>query len=359
MARGRIGKAVRFRHVPSAVLGTVRASASSHWPNRPGRRPDGTNLSRKTGLETRPAAAWKAAVHVDCPNGLSTARRSGLARDAESFAPGTAVSRASPLLPLLLSKGTTMSSPLQQIQTHPAFDDAERAAVYRAIFTRRDVRGEFLPDPVPDEVLARILAAAHHAPSVGFMQPWDFVVVRSPEVKRRVHAAFTEAHAEAALMFEGEQRTTYRKLKLEGILEAPVNLCLTCDRERHGPVVVGRTHIKTMDLYSTVCAVQNLWLAARAEGLGVGWVSIFHQRALREALGIPAGITPVAYLCIGHVSHFYRKPELEAAGWLPRLPIEQLLHFDRWQGAAGEADEALVDAVRDTQAALAAGGPLG
>ncbi len=153
-------------------------------------------------------------------------------------------------------------------QIDHAFSDAERAAIYRTIFNRRDVRGQFLPDPVPDEVLARIMLAAHHAPSVGFMQPWNFLVVRSPEVKQRVHDAFAKAHAEAAMMFPEGKRDTYSKLKLEGIVESPINLCITCDRERTGPVVVGRTHIKTMDLYSSVCAVQNLWLAARAEGLG-------------------------------------------------------------------------------------------
>lgn len=244
-----------------------------------------------------------------------------------------------------------MSNPQQPIQTRPDFSDAERDAVYRAIHTRRDVRGQFLPDPVSDEVLARLLSAAHHAPSVGFMQPWDFIVVRAPQIKARVHEAFRAAHAEAALMFDGDRRETYQSLKLEGILEAPVNLCVTCDRSRHGPVVVGRTHIPTMDLYSAVCAVQNLWLAARAEGLGVGWVSIFHQDALREALGIPKEIVPVAYLCIGHVSHFYSKPELETAGWLPRLPLDRLLHIERWQGAAGAQDDALVQAVRETRAA--------
>ncbi|MBI1905293.1 MAG: 5,6-dimethylbenzimidazole synthase [Rhodocyclales bacterium] len=247
-----------------------------------------------------------------------------------------------------------MSSVMQEVQQQPYFSDAEKDAVYRAIHTRRDVRGQFLPDPVPDDVLARVLNAAHHAPSVGFMQPWDFVVVRSPEIKARVREAFDTAHTEAALMFEGDKREIYRGLKLEGIVEAPVNICITCDRERNGPVVVGRTHIKAMDIYSSVCAVQNLWLAARAEGLGVGWVSIFHQKALREALDIPLDIIPVAYLCIGYVSHFYRKPELEAAGWLARQPIESLLHFDRWQGPADDdAAATLVDAARATQAEIA------
>ena len=244
-----------------------------------------------------------------------------------------------------------MSSPAQSIQTNPQFSAEERAAVYRAIHTRRDVRGQFLPDPVPDEVLARVLTAAHHAPSVGFMQPWDFIVVRAPEVKQKVNQAFRLAHAEAELMFEEGKRATYRKLKLEGILEAPINLCVTCDRRRNGPVVVGRTHIAAMDLYSSVCAVQNLWLAARAEGLGVGWVSIFHQQALREALGIPREIIPVAYLCIGYVSHFYDRPELEAAGWLPRLALGELLHFDRWQGEADAAGTALLARLDDADPA--------
>lgn len=238
------------------------------------------------------------------------------------------------------------------IQADPSFAEAERDAVYRAIHTRRDVRGEFLPDAVPDEVLARVLTAAHHAPSVGFMQPWDFIVVRSPEVRRRVHADFIAAHAEAALMFEGARRETYRGLKLEGILEAPLNLCITCDRSRHGPVVVGRTHIRIMDVYSAVCAVQNLWLAARAENLGVGWVSILHQDVLRATLGIPDHIIPVAYLCVGYVSRFHERPELEAAGWLPRLPLETLLHFDEWRGApADAADRGLHEAVARTAVA--------
>ncbi len=220
--------------------------------------------------------------------------------------------------------------PESAIQTDPVFSDEERDAVYRCIHTRRDVRGQFLPDPIPDQVLARLLRAAHHAPSVGFMQPWDFIVVRDRAVKERVHAAFAKAHAEAAMMFEGDRRQTYQRLKLEGILESPVNICITCDRKRTGPVVIGRTHLPEMDLFSSVCAVQNLWLAARAENIGVGWVSIAHRNDLREALGIPADIHPIAYLCLGYVSHFYDKPELEAAGWLPRLPMEQVTWFDQW-----------------------------
>ena len=223
---------------------------------------------------------------------------------------------------------TSTSAPATQDQH--AFSHEAREAVYQAIFKRRDVRGQFLPKPVPDEVLSRVLTAAHHAPSVGFMQPWNFLVVTSEAVKRRVHDAFGVAHTQAAQMFEGDQRATYQTLKLEGIVESPVGICITCDRTRTGPVVIGRTHIPTMDLYSSVCAVQNLWLAARAEGLGVGWVSIFNETALQDALAIPRHITPIAYLCVGYVSHFKDKPELETAGWLPRMPIKDVLYFDSW-----------------------------
>jgi len=246
-----------------------------------------------------------------------------------------------------LRQGNVMKSkPVPATRSKHAFTDAARDAVYQAIFSRRDVRGQFLPTPVPDEVLSRVLTAAHHAPSVGFMQPWNFLVVKSDAVKQRVRDAFAVAHAQAAEMFEGDKRATYQSLKLEGIVESPVGICITCDRARTGPVVIGRTHIPTMDLFSSVCAVQNLWLAARAEGLGVGWVSIFHEAALKDALSIPSHITPIAYLCVGYVSEFKDKPELETAGWLPRLPIQDLLYFDAW-GQRDDQQPLLAQLLRD------------
>lgn len=238
----------------------------------------------------------------------------------------------------------------------PAFPAEARAAVYRAIFTRRDVRGQFLPDPVDTDTLARLLLAAHHAPSVGFMQPWNFLVIRDPAVKQRVHDAFATANAEAALHFPDEKRQLYSQLKLQGILDAPINLCITCDRTRSGPVVLGRTHMPAMDLYSSVCAVQNLWLAARAEGLGVGWVSIFHETALQDALGIPRDIVPIAYLCLGHVSTFHDQPDLERAGWLPRLPASDLLFYDQWNNADAGQQEPLTARLAALQAAAQASG---
>lgn len=251
-----------------------------------------------------------------------------------------------------MTASATPPAPDAQADHH--FADTARDAVYRAIFSRRDVRGQFLPEPIPDEVLARVLTAAHFAPSVGYMQPWSFVLVRDAAVKQRIHSAFAEANAEAAAMFEGQRQEIYRELKLEGIREAPINVLVTCDRDRAGPVVIGRTHIKAMDLYSAVCAVQNLWLAARAEGLGVGWVSIFHQQALRDILGLPARIIPVAYLCLGQVSHFKEKPELEAAGWRPRLPLDELVYFDQWGETDGSGSAELKAALREAQETAAA-----
>lgn len=234
-----------------------------------------------------------------------------------------------------------------------ALSPEERRGLYRAILTRRDVRGEFLPDPIPDPVLSRLLIAAHHAPSVGFMQPWSFLLVSDPAVRRRVHDAFLAAHAEAALMFPADKRGLYRSLKLEGIMEAPLNICITCDRDRAGPAVIGRTHIPVMDLYSTVCAVQNFWLAARAEGLGVGWVSIFDNDVVQSVLGIPEAIVPVAYLCVGRVKGYHHRPELETAGWRSRLRLEDLVHRDRWGSPLG--DGPLATALADDQAAVGEG----
>jgi 5,6-dimethylbenzimidazole synthase len=210
------------------------------------------------------------------------------------------------------------------------FSDEERRGVYRAIYERRDVRAHFLSDPVPDEVLGRILDAAHHAPSVGFMQPWDFLVIRDPAVRQEVYRNFECACRRAAEVYHGEQRKLYDSLKLAGILEAPVNLCVTCDRERAKGSGLGRQTDPAVDVYSTVCAVQNLWLAARAESLGVGWVSILDLDELKATLGIPQELTVVAYLCIGYVSEFRPQPDLEEKGWETRGDLPSVTHFDRW-----------------------------
>lgn len=217
------------------------------------------------------------------------------------------------------------------------FSTDDKEAVYKAIFTRRDVRSQFLPRAIPNEILNRLLLAAHHAPSVGFMQPWNFIVIKSQETRAKVKSAFEKANAEAAALFKDERKALYSAIKLEGIKQAPINLCITCDRERGGPVILGRTHNRDTDLYSTVCAVQNLWLAARAEGLGVGWVSIFNETDIRDILNLPKHVVPVAYLCLGYVDELYLKPELEAKGWSSRLDLQSLVFHDRWGENHGES----------------------
>ena len=211
------------------------------------------------------------------------------------------------------------------------FPPALKRGVYEAIVRRRDIR-DFVSDPVSDEVLARILMAAHHAGSVGFMQPWNFIVIRDLSIRKKVYAHVDSERLKAAETFSGARREKYLSFKLEGILDAPLNLCVTCDPTRNGPSVIGRNTIKETDLYSTCCAVQNLWLAARAEGIGVGWVSILEPEYMRALLGIPDHVIPVAYLCVGHVARFGDRPLLEMVDWLPRLPLSELVFCDQWGG---------------------------
>lgn len=227
------------------------------------------------------------------------------------------------------------------------FSADERHGLYRAIHERRDVRSQFLPDPIPADVLARLLHAAHHAPSVGFMQPWDFLVIESVSVRQDVLAIFERENEKAANNYTGEQGANYRSLKLQGILESPLNLCITCDRSRGGTHVLGRNSIVETDLFSTCLAVQNLWLAARAEGIGVGWVSILDQAQLCEALRLPPDVYPLAYLCLGYVSEFLDQPELQSKGWRSRLPLEELVHGSTW----GECleDQSLLGAIREVK----------
>lgn len=209
------------------------------------------------------------------------------------------------------------------------FDAAERAAVYRAIRSRRDVRSQFVADEVEDEVLQRVLEAAHAAPSVGLSQPWRFIVVRDRQTRAAVQAAFTEANAVASGIYAGERASQYRALRLEGILDAPVNLCVLCDDEPTRGHGLGRQTIPETARYSTVCAIQNLWLAARVEGLGVGWVSIIDPNALRTIFHVPTGLSIVAYLCVGYVSAFAEEPDLVSADWESRAPLSDVVYHER------------------------------
>jgi 5,6-dimethylbenzimidazole synthase len=209
------------------------------------------------------------------------------------------------------------------------FNEKERETVYRVIRERRDVR-RFKSDPLPENLLGRILTAAMQAPSVGYSQPWNFILVKDMDLRRKVHGAFLRANEEAKKMFPGERGEKYASLKLEGILDSALNICVTCDRNRFGPAILGRTCQPDMDLYSAVCAVQNLWLAARCEGVGVGWVSIIKPEELAALMGLPEGVVPIAYLCVGYTDAFAPEPELKTAGWLPQVPLNELVYYDGW-----------------------------
>ena len=212
--------------------------------------------------------------------------------------------------------------------TQNRYSDAEVAAVYRAIYERRDMR-HFLPDPIDPELLSRLLQAAHHAPSVGFMQPWRFIRISCPERRLAIHALVEQERiltAQALNEREGE----FMKLKVEGILECPVVLVAAlCDQREQ--FIFGRRTLPDMDFASLACAIQNIWLAARAEGLGLGWVSMFEPEALKKWLNMPAGSQPVAILCLGHVAQFYEKPMLEQADWANRQDLNDLLFENTWE----------------------------
>ena len=207
------------------------------------------------------------------------------------------------------------------------FSQAECDAVYRVIRERRDMR-HFLPDPIDTGTLHRLLAAAHQAPSVGLMQPWRFIRITQPELRRSIHAlAETERMRTAEAL--GERQHEFMRLKVEGILDCGELLvaALMDGRERY---VFGRRTLPEMDLASVACAIQNMWLAARAEGLGLGWVSLFDPDALAQLLGIPAGGKPVAILCLGHVAEFYPAPMLELEGWDTRRALDNMLFENNW-----------------------------
>lgn len=221
-----------------------------------------------------------------------------------------------------------------------AFAASEIDGVYRAIRERRDMR-HFLPVPIPPDQLERFLRAAHHAPSVGMMQPWRFLRIADPDLRRRIHAHVDEERMRTAEAL-GRRGDEFMRLKVEGMLECAEVLVVALMDGRDG-YVFGRRTMPAMDLASASCAIQNFWLAARAEGIGVGWVSLFDPEHVRALCGMPEGSAPIAVLCVGHVERFYAKPMLEEEGWDVRRPLADMLYEDAWGRPATFAAPAPAD----------------
>lgn len=214
-----------------------------------------------------------------------------------------------------------------------SYAESEKEAIYKVIAERRDMR-HFLPTPIPPELLTKLLHAAHHAPSVGLMQPWRFIRISNADLRKNIHAQVNEERINTAQAI-GEYETTARmaefmRLKVEGILECGELLVATLSdkREQH---IFGRRTLPEMDLASVSCAIQNMWLAARAEGIGMGWVSLFDPVKLAELLHMPSGAKPIAILCLGYVNSFYKEPMLVETGWAKEKPLADMLMENGWQ----------------------------
>lgn len=210
------------------------------------------------------------------------------------------------------------------------FNDIQRNAVYEAIHNRRDIR-KFLPTPLEEDKIGRILLAGHHAPSVGFMQPWDFILVTAPEVKHQLAEAADKERRALAIHFAAEGRDDqFLAIKVEGLREAPLTVCITTDPTRGGDHVLGRNSIPETDILSVACAIQNMWLAAYAEGIAMGWVSFYKKSDVRRILNIPPHIDATALLSFGYTDEYPDRPILEKSGWAKRQTLENLLHYNSW-----------------------------
>jgi 5,6-dimethylbenzimidazole synthase len=227
------------------------------------------------------------------------------------------------------------------------FTDEEKRGFYKAIYSRRDVRSHFISKPIENDILSKILHAAHHAPSVGFSQPWNFILIKDSDTKMKIKESFEEEKNRSSQLVEEPKRTKYLSFKLEGILESPVNLCVTYDPTKFGPFVIGRSSIPEAGLYSVCCAIQNLWLSARTEGVGLGWVSILSNEILKETLELPEHVIPVAYLCLGYVDEFAEKPDLETKGWLPRLELKDVVYFEKWNDKENESWKVIQNMIKE------------
>jgi 5,6-dimethylbenzimidazole synthase len=205
-------------------------------------------------------------------------------------------------------------------------------SIYEVIRRRRDVRAEFTGELVNDATLMRILDAAHRAPSVGNSQPWDFVIVREQTTLQKFAAHVADKRVEFRESLPVDRAQTFEPIKIEGITESGTGIVVTHDDSRGGPQILGRATVPETGLYSTILAIQNLWLAATAEEIGVGWVSFYDAPVLTDLMQLPPGIRPVAWLCVGPVDEFQETPDLERYGWRTRRPLNDAIHWEKFQG---------------------------
>jgi len=207
------------------------------------------------------------------------------------------------------------------------FSPQEASLLQEIMLQRRDVRGNrFHPDPLPEEAVQQILSAATHAPSVGFSQPWEFVLVTEPQRRQAIRESFEQENNKASALFSDERSSLYQRLKLEGIVESPLNIAVFY-RPPNGPVL-GQTSMDEVGRYSVVCAIQNMWLMARSLNIGLGWVSILNPQTVRQILQVPPDRELVGYLCLGYVDEFYSEPELERLRWERRKQMQSLVHYE-------------------------------
>ncbi|MDF4249431.1 nicotinate-nucleotide--dimethylbenzimidazole phosphoribosyltransferase [Streptomyces sp. WMMB303] len=317
----------------TAPAGTGPAAAPGFQPEAPAGTPDEAPAA-DAGTAPGPVGAPEAAgqpvpdtAAVDpAPDGESTVDRPG-SEGSGSETPDGPPAEATP------EGGAAHEEPAAAApagEPAPGFAEAEREAVHRLMRERRDIRNGFRPDPIPHEVLLRVLEAAHTAPSVGHSQPWDFVVIRSEETRRAMHELAERQRQAYAKSLPKARAKQFKQMKIEAILDTPVNIVVTADPTRGGRHTLGRHTQPQMAPYSSALAVENLWLAARAEGLGVGWVSFFDEREMVRALELPEHLEVVAYLCVGYVDEFPGEPELMQAGWSKRRPLSWVVHEESY-----------------------------
>ncbi|MDT0449795.1 nicotinate-nucleotide--dimethylbenzimidazole phosphoribosyltransferase [Streptomyces hesseae] len=324
----------------AVVDGAVPAQADAAAPQAAapatgGEQPDAAAVA--DGTAPAPAEAAPADTAADIAAPQAPAPAAAVVTDGTAPAPATAGEQPAAGDPAQPDAATVTPEPAAgEPAGDPAdgYADAERAAVHRVMRERRDIRKGFRTDPVPHEVLLRVLEAAHTAPSVGHSQPWDFVVIRSAETRKTMHELVSRQREAYAKSLPKARAKQFKELKIEAILDTPVNIVVTADPTRGGRHTLGRHTQPQMAPYSSALAVENLWLAARAEGLGVGWVSFFDEREMVRALGLPEHLEVVAYLCVGYVDEFPEEPELMQAGWSKRRPLSWVVHEEEYGNRA-------------------------